>query len=269
MENKKQGISLGVVILFALVALVMGIVAYKYFKDISTNKLVKGFEINLESIKENNKENKDNSISTNGKGSIETYLDKIFLGNGLYAEALPQFNSIEETNKDWLYSVLYYNLASNPSGKSTFTYEEIQTQLKGLVGNNTSMEFPQEGTDKIVKKSNTENIYEVQKTEVESDSYQGYTISNISIIGGNYIAVINEFQYKLSEDKQSYIFVDKYGKAIKTYPSSYDNEEEWKNNLKEMKDYVTKNTDRFIQKEVTIGKDVQTGNVYVISVKVK
>lgn len=266
MENKKQGISLGVVILFALVALVMGIVAYKYFKDISTNKLVRGFEINLESIKENNK---DNSTTVTGKGSIETYLDKIFLGNGLYAEALPQFNSIEEVNKDWLYSVLYYNLVSNSLEKNTFTYEEIQTQLKGLVGGNTSIEFPQEGTDKIVKKSNTENSYEVQKTEVKSDSYQGYKILNISILDGNYVAVIDEFQYKLSEDKQSYIFVDKYGKAIKTYPSSYDNEKEWENNLKEMKDYVTKNTDRFIQKEVTIGKDAQTGNVYVISVKVK
>lgn len=266
MEKEKQGVSLGVVMILAVVGLFMGILAYLYFKDLSANKLVTGFELNLKSIKQN--ENIKNESDAD-KGNLEIFLDKIFVGNGIYQDAIPEFNDINSVNKDWIYSVIYNNFVEQGKLNKIVKYDEIQKELFSVVGNNSNLNFPEEGTSRIKRIEGQNNEYQILESQDKKESFQGYIISNVSFIEGKYIATINEFKYQLSEDGQTYIFTDKYGKAIKTYPSSYENSDDWSNNKNEMKDYVSKNIDRFTMKEVTIGKNNETGNMYIISVKVK
>lgn len=263
MEEKKQGVSLGVVIILAVIGLFMGIVFYMYFKDLSANKLVRGFELNLKSIEVNNQ---DNNTSSNSNGDIETFIDKIFLGNGLTKEALPEFNNILEADKSWMFSMLYYDLVTNDSLKYTYTYEEVQEELNNIIGKNTSIQFPQEGTDKIMKK---EDKYIVAPSGLIATSFEGYTISNIGISNGNYIVSINEFKYQISEDNANYNFIDKTGNVIKSYSVSDNTKEDWNVIEEEMKDYVRNNQDKFVKKDITIMKEKDTGNLNIVSVKVK
>lgn len=263
MEDKKQGVSLGVVIILALIGLFMGAVLYMYFKDLSTNKLVRGFELNLKSIEVNNQ---DNNTSNNSGGDIETFVDKIFLGNGLTQEALPEFNNILEADKNWMFSMLYYDLVTNDSLKYTYTYEEVQEELNNIIGKNTYIQFPQEGTDKIMKK---EDKYIVAPSGLIATSFEGYTISNIGILNGNYIVTINEYKYQISEDNSNYNFIDKTGNVIKSYSASDNTKENWNVIEEEMKDYVKDNQDKFARKDITIMKDTNKGNLNIVSVKVK
>lgn len=263
MEEEKQGVSLGVVIILALIGLLMGAVLYMYFKDLSANKLVRGFELNLKSIEVNNQ---DNNTISNSNGDIETFVDKIFLGNGLAQEALPEFNNILEADKSWMYSILYYDLVTNDSLKYTYTYEEVQEELNNIIGKNTSIQFPQEGTDKIIKK---EDKYIVAPSGLIATSFEGYTISNIGILNGNYIVTLNEFKYQISEDNINYNFIDKTGNIIKTYSVSDNTKEDWNVIKEEMKDYVKNNQDKFVKKDIIIMKEKDTGNLNIVSVKVK
>ena len=136
-----------------------------------------------------------NQISIGEIKNIEEYINKIYMWKEVTGEALPNFDTIEQADEDWIWEVVKKNIEDEAP-----TYEQIEEKAKDIFGQAFSKPFKEEGTESIVYNSQTEN-YNLVQVELD-EQIDMFLLNKIEKIEQGYEVEIIEY---LEDNSQLFI----------------------------------------------------------------
>ena len=126
-----------IVIIIILVIIFLGMIVYK-------NMTIKTENISIQEIE-----------------NIENYINQIYMWKEVTAEALPDFDDINQADERWIWEVVKKNIEEDEP-----SYEQIQEKAKELFGQAFAKEFPKEGTEYLTYNEQT-NQYLATEPELD------------------------------------------------------------------------------------------------------
>ena len=185
---------------------------------------------------------KENELKVDEVNKIEEYIEKIYGWKEITNEALPEFDDINNADEKWIWNSIRENLSD-----FEVEYNQIESKIKELYGNNLSKQYPKEGTE-FIKYDEESNKYKINGILLDAVK-DSYLLNKIDKNTKGYTVEIVEYLVDYTnEDEGKIIIKDLNEKIIKELTT----EEATESNIKKI---VKDNIDNLNKKKVTLEKE--------------
>lgn len=168
--------------------------------------------------------------------NIESFVQKIYGWKEVTKEALPEFDNINNADETWTWGIIRKNLEDYE-----LTYEEIQSKIKEIYGDELNKEYPKEGTSFIKNEGEKYTTCEIALDAIKDSFF----LNKIERTKNGYTAEIAEYLVDYTNSDNGKISIKNLNEEIIAEISS----EETESNIVQI---IKNNIDKFSKKKITL-----------------